>query len=135
MPRVIDIGADNSVVMDKLKNSSTDAFVNSGATVTFTLYRVLCKDAVTTAAGTTLSSVGAPFVAGDAARKVVVLGADTNGGDLRTTIASYTSTSAVVLTAAAVVATTNTEVRISVTNATTVTMSYVTDSSGKYRGT
>lgn len=134
MTGTIYIGSDNDVILDELKNSRTDTFVNSGATVTFTLYRLLCKDGVTTASDATMTAASAPFVSGDAARSVVVLGASTNGSDLRTTIASYTSTSSVELTASPSVTTTNTEVRISVTNATTVTMSYVTDSNGKYRG-
>lgn len=135
MSGIIYIGVDNDVILDELKNSRTDAFVNTGATVTFTLYRLLCKDAVAAAAAlTTLTSVGAPFVSGDAARSVVVLGAAANGGDLRTTIATYTSSTAVVLTAGASVPITNAEVRISVTDATAVSMSYVTSSDGKYRG-
>lgn len=128
------IGSDNDVILDELKNSRTGNYVNSGATVTFTLYRLLCKDGVTTASDATLTAASAPLVSGDSGRSVVVLGAGTNGADLRTTIASYTSTSSVELTAAPSVTTTNTEVRISVTNATAVTMSYVADSNGKYRG-
>ncbi len=135
MSGVIYIGADNSVVLDELQNSSTEAYVNSGATITFTLYRLLCRDGVTTASSTTLSAVSAPFVAGDASRSIVVLGAGTNGADLRTTISTYTSTSAVVLGTAASVAVTNAEVRLSVTSATAVSMSYVSGSNGKYRGT
>jgi len=134
MSGIIYIGIDNDVILDELKNSRTDAFANS-ATVTFTLYRLLCKDAVTTALSTTIVSAGEPFVSGDAARSVVVLGAAANGGDLRTTIATYTDTGHVILTAAPSATTTNTEVRISVTDATAITMSYVAASDGQYRGT
>lgn len=135
MTGILYIGSDNDVILDELKNSRTDTYVNSGATVTFTLYRVICKDAVTAASDATVTAASAPFVSGDAARKVVVLGAGANGADLRTTIASYTSTSEVELTTAPSVAIAKAEVRISVADATTVTMSYVTDSNGKYRGT
>lgn len=128
------IGADNSIVLDELTDSTTGLFANS-ATVTFTLYRLLARDGATTAASTTLSSAAAPFVSGDASRSIIVLGADTNGGDLRTTISTYTSTSAVVLAGAAAATLTNCEVRISVTDATAVSMAYVTASDGKYRGT
>jgi hypothetical protein len=134
VPGTIYIGADNSVILDELTNTSTDTFVSS-ATVTFTLYRIVCKDAVTTASSTTLSAASAPFVAGDASRSVVVLGAGANGADLRTTIASYTSAGAVVLTTAPSKTRTHAEVRISVTNATAVAMSYVAASDGKFRGT
>lgn len=128
------IGADNSVVLDALTDATTGLFVNS-ATVTFTLYRQIARDGITTAASTTLSCASAPFVAGDAARNIVVIGADTNGGDLRTTIATFTSTSAVVLSTAAVRSLTNCEVRLSVTDATAISMAYVTASNGQYRGT
>lgn len=137
MAGIIYIGADNDVILDELTNSRTDAFVSgaiSGATVTFTLYRILCKDAVTTASSTTLSAASAPFVAGDAGRSVVVIGAGSNRSDLRTTISSYTSASGVVLASAPSVTTTHTEVRMSVTGATDVSMSYVAASDGKYRG-
>lgn len=133
MTGILYIGSDNEVAI-VLQRSRTGAYVNSGATVTFTLYRSLCKDAVTIASDATVTAASAPFVAGDAARSVVVLGAGANGADLRTTIASYTSTSSVELTVAPSVGISNAEVRISVADATTVTMSYVTDTNGEYSG-
>jgi len=135
MTATLYIGADNSVVLDGLQNTSTELYVNSGATLTFTLYRIVCRDLVTTAASTTVTSVGAPFVAGDASRSVVVLGVGSNGSDLRTTISSYTDTSTVVLASAPSLTSTYTELQMSVTSATAVSMSYVTSSNGKYRGT
>jgi len=128
------IGSDNSVILDELKDTSTDLFLNS-ATVTFTLYRLQARDAVSVAASTTLNVASGPFVAGDVARSIVLLGAGADGSDLRTTISSYSSSTAVVLSASPSKSVTNGELRISVTNATAVSMSYVTDSSGKYRGT
>jgi hypothetical protein len=134
MTATLYISADNSVILESLYDTATEGY-SSSATVTLTLYRLLCTDGSTTASDATLTVGSAPFVAGDAARSVVVLGAGANGADLRTTIATYTAAGLVELTTSPSITLTNTQVRISVTNATAVTMSYVTASDGKYRGT
>lgn len=128
------IGADNSVIYDELKDASTEAVINN-ATVTFTLYRQVALDAVMTASSAVLTSATGPFVVGDVGRSVVVRGAGTNRSDLRTTIAGFTSATSITLTAAASTTVSNAHARMSITNATAVSMSYVTGTDGQYLGT
>lgn len=64
-----------------------------------------------TATDNTLIIDDADFIAGDALKNIVVEGADTDGGDLATTIASFTNATTVELTDAAVTTVTGAVVR------------------------
>lgn len=128
------IGPDNSVIYDELKDAITDAYINTGVTMTFTVFRPVCEDGIM-AATTTLTSASNPFVVGDVGRSIVVVGAGQNGSDLRTTIAAFVSAGQVTLSTAASVAVSGAQVRMSITDATAVSMTYVTSSDGKYVGT
>lgn len=129
------IGADNSVILDGLQDSTDSSYINTGATLTFTVYRQRSQDAAMTAASTTLTSQVAAFVAGDVGKSVVVAGAGVDGADLRATISSVTSATQVVLSTAASTTVAGTQLLTSLAGAAVISMSYVASSNGKYRGT
>lgn len=135
MTSPIYIGADNAVLFDELKDSSTDEFINSGATLTFTLYGLLTVDGGMTAGSAVLTSAAGLFVAGDVGRSVVVRCAGPNGSDLRTTITGVTSGTSVTLATAASQTVANAQIRLSPAGAQNVAVSYVAGSDGSYRGT
>lgn len=135
MATFIYIGSDNSVVLDGLEDATTGTYINAGATVTFTLYRLLDATGTTTAESATITLSEAAVVAGDVNRKIVVTGAGDNGSDLRTTIATVVSATEATLASAASVAVADAAIRLSITGATAIDMAYVAASNGKYRGT
>ena len=72
------------------------------------------SDAVTTAAGTGLSSATAAFVSADVGRQVIIAGAGTGGVEHVTTIASVTNGTTAVMTDASPTAVTDADLRITV---------------------
>ena len=125
---------DNLIEWEGLQRASTDAYVND-ATLTMTCYKQIATDgAMTSGAATLTCATSAPFVSGDAGRRIIVHGAGTGGSDLRTTISSFTSSSIVTLAANAGATKTGGTVEMSLDNASGVSLTYVTGSDGDYQG-
>lgn len=128
---LIAIGYDEK---DPLTRASDGEFVND-ATITMTLYKSIASDGAMTASDATLTCASAPFVAGDSGRSIIVHRAGTGGTDLRTTIASVTSTSVVELSDTPSVTVSGATVEMSLANAAGVSVSKVSGLDGQYQGT
>jgi len=133
MDKKLYVNADNQVIYDELADSDTDEFIND-ATLTFTVLRKVATDGVMTAASTTLTSLIAPFVAGDVGKAILVRGAGEQREDLRTTIATYVDADEVTLTVAASTTVSAAIVEVSIPNAKDVVMDYELSSDGRYVG-
>lgn len=88
-----------------------------------------------TSGSAALTSATATWVAGDVGKSVIVPGAGAQGSDLRTTISAFVSATEVTLSDSASVSVTYSRVYNSLPSANNVTMAYVSDTNGKYRGT
>lgn len=127
------IGADNSIILDGLRDSATHAYI-ADATIRFTLFRQWIEDGTMSAGSAVLTSEAGEFVAGDASKSIIVPGAGAQRSDLRTTISSRDSSTQLTLATAATYAVTYSRVFVSVPAAKDVLMPYV-GANGKYRGT
>ena len=128
------IGVDNTVVLENVRSSRTHAYIND-ATIRLTLYRLIAEDGVTVAASTTMTSATAGFVSGDVGKSIIIPAAGAQRSDLKTTIATYVSATEVTLTDAPTFAVTYAQLHLSVPGATSVLMTYLADTNGKYTGT
>jgi hypothetical protein len=127
----LNVGSHSLVKLDSLQDDN-DAYLNS-ATLTFSIYRVLAGQCSIAAGDATLTIDEAEFVAADVGKAIIVPGAAEDGGDLRTTIATFTNGTEVELTVGADLAVSDVQVEVSL--AVDVTMSYVAASNGNYKGT